>query len=243
MNATGSIVVNLVWLTLFNASKDLAVNMAISKIAKAELKRPRGRPRPEEVADIEDRLLAVALQEFQEQGYGAASVTKIVKTAGMSKTTLYSRYPSKEHLFRAILNRQIERYSPWASLSSDTSLLNLEHGLKAYADRTLKLSLENDELTVNHLIYSEIHRFPELGVAAAERTETGIERIAEFIRNCADAEGVPCKEPEAIAEVFIHMIRGWYINVMLSKRNVSDKQRKKWVDRAVAALLMARQDW
>lgn len=217
--------------------------MAVSKSVKAESRRPRGRPRPEDVADIEDKLLAVALQEFQDQGYGAASVSKIVKTAGMSKTTVYSRYPSKEHLFRAILKRQIERYSPWASLSVEGGPLSLEQGLKAYANRTLALSLKNDEIAVNQLIYSEIHRFPELGEAAAERTGIGIKRIAEFIQKCATAEKIPCKDPDAVAEVFIHMIRGWYINVMLSKRSVSDKQRKQWVDRAVQTLLLARADW
>jgi len=217
--------------------------LAVRKPVKVNSSRPRGRPRPEDVADIEDKLLTIALQEFQDQGYGAASVTKIVKTAGMSKTTLYSRYPSKEQLFRAILKRQIERYSPWASLGVESGPLNLEQGLKAYANSTLKLSLENDELAVNHLIYSEIHRFPELGVAAAERTEIGIERIAEFIRQCAVAENVPCKDPDAVAEVFIHMIRGWYINVMLSKRPVSDSQRKQWVERAVRTLLLARSSW
>ena len=225
------------------SAKSVSKTPAVRKTVKVESSRPRGRPRPEDVADIEDKLLTVALQEFQDQGYGAASVTKIVKTAGMSKTTLYSRYPSKEHLFRAILKRQIERYSPWASLGVDSGPLSLEQGLKAYANSTLKLSLENDELAVNHLIYSEIHRFPELGVAAAERTGIGISRIAEFIRNCAVAENIPCKDPDAVAEVFIHMIRGWYINVMLSKRNVSDAQRKQWVERAVRTLLLARADW
>ena len=71
----------------------------------------------------------------------------------------------------------------------------------------------------------------------------GIKRIAEFIEKCAAAEKIPCKDPDAVAEVFIHMIRGWYINVMLSKRSVSDKQRKQWVDRAVQTLLLARADW
>ena len=217
--------------------------MAVSKTVKSKSGRPRGRPRPEDVADIEDKLLSIALQEFQEQGFGAASVTRIVETAGMSKTTLYSRYPSKELLFRAILKRQIERYSPWASLTADAGPLDLELGLKNYANRTLKLSLENDELAVNHLIYSEIHRFPELGLAAAERTEIGIKRIADFIRACAVAEKIPCRDPESVAEVFIHMIRGWYINVMLSRRNVSDTQRKQWVERAVRTLLASREDW
>lgn len=217
--------------------------MSITKAAKAKPGRPRGRPRPEDVADIEDHLLSVALQEFQDQGYGAASVSRIVKTASISKTTLYSRYPSKEQLFRAILKRQIERYSPWATLTVEGGTLDLEQGLKAYANRTLKLSLDNDELAVNHLIYSEIHRFPELGVAAAERTEVGIKRIAEFIEKCAVAEKIPCKDPHGVAEVFIHMIRGWYINVMLSRRSVSDAQRKQWVERAVRMLVCSRADW
>lgn len=218
--------------------------MAVRKPAKAELRRPRGRPRPEDVADIEDQLLTVALQEFQDQGYGAASVSRIVKTAGMSKTTLYSRYPSKEHLFRAILKQQIERYSPWASLTVDTSgKPNLEKGLKAYANRTLEISLANDEIAINQLIYSEIHRFPELGRAAAERTELGIRRIAEFIERCAEADNISCKDAMGVAEVFIHMIRGWYINAMLSKRNVSESERTQWVNTAVRTLVSAREDW
>ena len=233
--------------------------MAVSKSVKAQAKskikaksttRPRvkakrtpGRPTQEDIADIEEKLLAVALQEFQAHGYGAASMTRIVTTAGMSKTTLYSRYPSKEHLFRAILKKQIQRYSPWASLDVDSVSPNLERGLKNYANRTLELSLKNDEVAVNHLIYTEINRFPELGEAAAERTAMGIERVAEFIRKCSQAEDMPCKDPQGIAEVFIHMLRGWYINVMLSNREVTEKQRKQWVNGAVKSLMLAREDW
>lgn len=213
------------------------------KPLKAEARRQRGRPRPDDVADIEEQLMAVALLEFQQHGYGAASISRIVRTAGMSKTTLYSRYPSKEQLFRALLKRQIERYSPWASLDTSIGTPNLEAGLKAYANRTLALSLQNDEVAINHLIYSEIHRFPELGQAAAERTEAGINRVAEFVRQCALAEKIPCRDPHAIAEVFIHMIRGWYINIMLSRRTVTESQRQQWVDRAVRTLLLSRAEW
>lgn len=211
--------------------------------SKTVTKRTRGRPRPEEVADIEDKLLTVALQEFQENGYGAASVTRIVQTAGMSKTTVYSRYPSKEALFRAVLKNQVERFSPWATLTVDIDNANLEKGLKAWANHVLKLSMKNDELAVNHLIYSEINRFPELGQAAAERTDMGIARIAQFIRDCAEAENIPCQDPEIVAEAFLHMVRGWYINNMVSHRKVSDAKRKKWVDSAVKILLVSRRDW
>lgn len=203
----------------------------------------RGRPRSADVVDIDKRLLDAALGEFLGHGYGGASMTRIVQAAGASKTTLYSRYPSKEQLFRAIIREQIERLSPSASLRSDAGPLGLEQGLVAYANDMLTRSLQGDLLGVDRLIYSESHQFPELGAAAAERTELGIKRIAGFIRDCAVRDGIACKDPRAPAEAFIFMIRGWYANVVLGNRNVSPAQRERWVGRAVRALLAARSDW
>ena len=188
-------------------------------------------------------MLEAALGEFLQHGYGGASMTRIVHAAGVSKTTLYSRYPSKEELFRAIVSAQIERLSPSASLRSDAGPLALEQGLISYANHMLKLSLQGDLLGVDRLIYSESCQFPELGAAAAERTELGIRRISGFIRECAVSDGIPCRDPKAIAEAFIFMIRGWYVNVMLSNRKVSSAQRENWVKRAVHSLLAARSDW
>jgi AcrR family transcriptional regulator len=206
-------------------------------------RRSRGRPKLEEIAVIESKLLAVALKEFLAHGYGATSMARIVKAAGISKTTLYSRFPSKERLFRAIMREQIDRLAATTAQRLGASKPELEVGLKAYANRMLELSLQGDLLEVNRLIYSEAQRFPELGAAAAERTEIGIRRISRFIRECALADGLPCKDPEAAASAFIHMIRGWYVNVMLTNVKVRAARREKWVDRAVSALLSSRTDW
>src|SRR3546814_5695128 len=47
--------------------------------------------------------------EFCTHGYGATSLNQIVRAAGVSKTTLYARFASKNELFRAIMHEQIER--------------------------------------------------------------------------------------------------------------------------------------
>jgi AcrR family transcriptional regulator len=205
--------------------------------------RSPGRPKLEDVAAIENRLVSVALKEFLTHGYGGASLTKIVKAAGASKTTLYSRFSSKEELFRAIMQQQIERLDAATVLRTRADKPELENGLKAYANHMLDLSLQGDFLDVNRLMYSESHRFPELGAAAAERTALGIKRISAFIRECALADKVPCKDPEGVAEAFILMIRGWYINAMLTNRKVSAARRERWVERAVHILLSGRSDW
>jgi AcrR family transcriptional regulator len=206
-------------------------------------RRPRGRPKLEDVAQIESRLLDVALQEFLAHGYGGTSLTRIVKAAGISKTTLYARFASKDELFRAIVHGQIERFSAVTALRSPKGSPDLVTGLKAYANRTLEISLEGDLLQVNRLIYSESRRFPELGQAAAERSQRGIDDVASFIAGCAEADAVPCRDPRAMAEAFIFMLRGWYVDILLTNRAVSVRERQRWVETAVHALLAGRAEW
>lgn len=192
---------------------------------------------------IESKLLDVALREFLEHGYGDAAMDRIAKAVGGSKTTLYSRYPSKEVLFRAIIFGQIERAHPEASLRSDAGPLGLEQGLKSYANRMLEHSLQEDMIGVNKLIQCETYRFPELGAAAMEKTRLGIKRISDFISESAVRDGIPCSKPTAVAEVFIFMIRGWYTHLLLSDQQVSASARKAWVDQAVDTLLQSRTQW
>lgn len=178
----------------------------------------------------------MALQEFIQEGYGGASLSGIVKAARISKTTLYSRYKSKEELFRAIMRQQVERLSIIGTLTASTPF-DLAEGLKAYANRTLAISLEGDLLAVNRLIYSEAYRFPELGLAAAERTQVGIAQIAWFIEQCQQAGDVVCAEPRDSAEAFILTLRGWYGNAMLSSRKVTAEEREDWVARMVPVFI------
>jgi len=207
-----------------------------------EPRRSRGRPRSDKAEDIESELLQGALVVFLRHGYGGTSMTQIVKSLGISKTTLYSRYASKAELFQAIMHGQIEKLSPRALLQSDGAQ-SLEDGLRAYAVRSLEVSLKGEYLRINRLIYSESHRFPELGTAAADRTELGIREIGDFIARRAVQDGVPCRDATGIATAFIFMLRGWYVNVMLTDEAVAKPAITRFVRHAVQALLAGRPEW
>lgn len=217
------------------------MDLAIDDTAKPA--RTRGRPRLAEVDDIENALLGAALEEFVAHGYGGASMNRIVRTAKISKTTLYSRFPSKEALFRAIMQKQMDRLAQAATLTAQDGRLDLAAGLKAYGYQALDASFEGGLLEVNRLIYSESHRFPELAMAAHERSEVGIREISDFISRCAIADGIPCNKPRIAAEVFIFMLRGWYVDVLLVNKVTSPKGQKYWVDAAVDAFVAGRRGW
>src|SRR4051812_9281247 len=82
--------------------------------AKAEpsddLRRPRGRPRTEDLKGLEARLLLEARKLFFERGYGATTMSDVADAARASKTTLYARYPSKAALLHAIVAEQIDSW-------------------------------------------------------------------------------------------------------------------------------------
>lgn len=204
--------------------------------------RPRGRPRPEDIEALETKILDAALVEFLEQGYGDAAMARIAKKVGGSKTTLYSRYPSKEDLFRAIIFDQINRASPEAALKSETGPLELQQGLKSFANLMLKHSLQPMQRSINKLMYAESYRFPELGEASAERSNLGIARITDFIKKSA-SKARPFKNPEAVAEAFIFMIRGWYIHQLLTNKPISDTEREEWVEQAINTLITSQDNW
>src|SRR5688572_23981487 len=108
--------------------------------SKTKIKRSAGRPRRDQVAAIDDQLLTFALREFVEHGYGAASLNRLIAAAGLSKTTLYSRFSSKEKLFAAVMRQQIDRLAAASSLRSETGRPDLAKGLRAYANRSLEVS-------------------------------------------------------------------------------------------------------
>ncbi|MCT2399931.1 TetR/AcrR family transcriptional regulator [Novosphingobium mangrovi (ex Huang et al. 2023)] len=210
--------------------------------ASAPSSRSRGRPTSEDSAEIENQLLAAALGEFIREGYGGASMRSIAKAANVARTTLQARYETKEALFQAIMTQQIARMAAATSLGSQDAP-DLGAGLKAYANRALSYSLEGDYLEVNRLVYGAANQFPEVARAAIESTRVGIEQITDFIRHCAQADGIACRRPEVPAECFILLLRGWYGFAILRDEQVTQAEREAWVDGMVGTLIAGRAHW
>lgn len=204
--------------------------------------RQRGRPRLEEAAEIDNALLSAALREFIEKGFDKASMRSIAAVANVHRSTLLSRFPSKESLFRAIMTQQIDRMAA-ATLLEFQGKPDLRRGLIAYANRALAYSLEGDYLEINRLIYASASRFPPVAAAAKRSTAVGIAQISEFIRRCAEADGIACKAPEHVAECFTLLLRGWYAYAILDEEQITVKERETWVEQTVEVLMNGRQSW
>lgn len=90
-----------------------------------EPKRGRGRPRRE---GADDEILTVALAMLREEGYAALTVDAVAERAGVAKTTVYRRWPSKGTLVAAAiapLAAQSESNDAESIVAEAASLLEL----------------------------------------------------------------------------------------------------------------------
>jgi len=64
----------------------------------------RGRPRD---ASVDDRVMAATWELLLADGYAALNVDEVAERAAVAKTTLYRRWPTKDHLVSALAARSL----------------------------------------------------------------------------------------------------------------------------------------
>src|SRR3954469_462005 len=60
--------------------------------------------------DLDNRILAAALAEFETYGLRRVSVEDVAKRAGVARTTIYRRFTNKEQLLQAVILRECRRF-------------------------------------------------------------------------------------------------------------------------------------
>jgi AcrR family transcriptional regulator len=138
----------------------------------------RGRPRD---AALDDRVLAAARQVVNERGYASATVDEIAAEAGVSKGSIYRRWPSKGVLvYHAIVRDDaLPTVIDSGDIADDLVAIAMltTHGFRSKAQRTLLDHVLADAARDAHL--ADVLRtrfFAPRSAAIAERVRLAIER-------------------------------------------------------------------
>src|SRR5579871_3566981 len=98
------------------------------------------RPRPAIREENERALLDAAERAFAEHGFGGATTAAIARDAGMPKANLHYYFPTKEALYRSVIERVLTAWLA-AAASFDTSE-NPAQALSAYIGAKMDLARE-----------------------------------------------------------------------------------------------------
>ncbi len=211
----------------------------MNKTSKKASPRKGGRPSKEKAGRLRDDILDAASGLFFEQGYGLTSVEAIAAKAGISKRTFYDRFNDKADVFRAVVERVIERLSPFktASLLDDK---DIETSLKKLASVMLRATLTPESLALNRLILAEATRFPELAelmnVQGVRQKAVGL--IAELLQREISSGRFSLRDPVFAAEQFMQMTTSLPLRrALMLGQTMTTHEIDKWASDAVGLFL------
>ncbi len=169
---------------------------------------PRKPPAPPaDRADVlTERLLDVATKFFMEKGFEGASVTQIAREARASKESFYSRYPTKEELFHAVVRRKTGQMAAQAVATLSTALPPQE-ALTTFGELFLERLLTEEVTALRRILWTEWQRIPglvrmfhELGPAR------GTLVLASYLE-CQAAKGILAPlDPQIAARQFTDLL-------------------------------------
>jgi TetR/AcrR family transcriptional regulator, mexJK operon transcriptional repressor len=185
-----------------------------SKLAPRQ--RP-GRPTPEQARRRHDELLDSALDLFLDKGFEQATIDAIAASVGMTKRTVYARYENKASLFKAAVQRSIERLMVPAATLQALETGDIAATLAAVARLRIEQVMTPAGMKQQRIINSESYRFPEIFTMAYEQnTRPVVEFLAGLLRRETAAGRLAITDPERAAMVFLSMVVSGPVRVIVS---------------------------
>jgi len=180
-------------------SKPATQGQPISTSRSAGRTEPRGKA---------ETILAAAEQAFLADGFGAVSMDRIARGAGVSKATVYAHFAGKEELFGAVIaGLSRRRFGGFSAEALDPR--DISRALTTIALRFLDIVLLPEAIALNRIIIGEVSRFPALGQVFWEAgpAQTRVD-LEAFLRRAAAAGSLEVPDARLAAEQFLALARG-----------------------------------
>lgn len=165
----------------------------------------RGRPKD---PDKSDEILKIAGTLFMSEGYHATRMEDIATMAGMSKLTLYSRFPDKEALFSAVIRHRCQQHIP-DSLFEVFDLAAPKEAIFFFTKEFISLVLSHEPISMYRMLGAVANNHSEL---AKLFFEAGPKRIKvllyEKLKKLNDEGLLNIDDPMAAQEMLTSMVHG-----------------------------------
>ncbi|MFF8500231.1 ScbR family autoregulator-binding transcription factor [Streptomyces anulatus] len=167
-------------------------------------------------------LLLAAAEVFDEFGYAGASITRILKRAGVTAGALYFHFGSKEDLAKAVMNSQPDTLVPLLAAG----------GLQRLIDLTLVWSWQ---LQRDPLLRAGVRLTNEQASIGDSLNADPYEKFRGIMTSCLheareEGELQPGIEPTVVAEFVIAACTGMqmYSNVVSGRRDLPERTQQMW---------------
>jgi AcrR family transcriptional regulator len=166
----------------------------------------RGRPTRAEASAIEQRIREEALAAFLERGFDGTTMQAVAAAAGVTKRTLYAKYPDKEALFGAVV--------PWALAGLPFAGLRAPEGdlatvLRSLGHQVIDRLVDPHAVKVRRLAVREATRIAALDHAAGlDLWRDNVGALADLLAPHAEAGEIAVDDLVTAADLFLALVAG-----------------------------------
>lgn len=185
-----------------------------------------------------EAILDAAVREFGTSGFDNTSMDRIAEVAQASKRTVYNHFPSKEDLFKAIVDRLNARCGSGEDLPFDPNR-PLQTQLLHIGDRYAELISSEDFKDLARVILPRFLQSPTLSEQLVGDT-TPIERaFIQWIEAAQVAGQLKPADPSLAARQFLAMINAFVFwpQILSGKPPVAKHQQATIIESAAALFL------
>ena len=151
-------------------------------------------------------IIEVATTMFLELGYEKASMNILAQRTGASKSTLYKHFQSKETLFIAVIDEEMQAHLT-AIDNPDFSKMDIKPGLNSIGMTAFEGLTSKRHISLCRVIYAEAERIPFVGKIYIERgPRPTIDGVAKFLKKMITSGEIKCVTPDAAAQYFCGML-------------------------------------
>jgi len=206
--------------------------------ATSTVRHGAGRPTTEQAEARHGELLDAALDLFLEHGFELTTIEMIAARISMTKRTVYARYPDKASLFRAAVQRAIERQIVPQNVLEGFDEGDLAETLASIARLRIGQVMTPNGLRLQRIINTESYRFPEIFTANLEQSARPvIEFVAGLLDRAIAAGQISPTDSGLAASAFMSMVVGGQVRAIVSGRLPTEAEMDMKVDFTVRLLL------
>jgi TetR/AcrR family transcriptional regulator, mexJK operon transcriptional repressor len=213
--------------------------MPAAQREKYDVRPRRGRPTAARAEAIEQAIFNEAKTQFLTLGFEGAAMEVVAARAGVSKPTLYARYPTKQALLRAVIEAQMETWTTEGLRNQHLLEEDPRERLRHLARTSIAFARTEDASRFTTLVRSIVTTAPELAKTFYDHGYGyGIELYTREIEEWDRRHGPLSHSPRVLAEMLMAMLSGW-IRAEETVRTVSVAEAAAFADQAIDALIPA----
>lgn len=176
-------------------------------------RRGAGRPTREEAAAINDRVLEGARAAFCRQGISGASMDEIATAVGVTKHTIYRRYPSKAALLEAVVQRDLSRFEEEMRSNAEAECdgeaeVDPVAALKQVTERFFHCCVTPEDVAFLSFLQAEGAFSEDMRRKLSEWEQVANAPLREHIERAQAAGRVRAGDPAKICEILVDLIDG-----------------------------------